>query len=149
MLEDDIYYPTEKKSKPREEFNGLGEQYEKSFYREDTYGEKREREGRREEKLQRESGWEGRNRDRRWRGRSSSRGRERRSDYAEVWIGNIGVTSSQQQQDEDPWRGRMSGEWSGRVSSVEREVEKRDSYRDWRGRSPGVSDISVTFETWV
>ena len=146
-MEDDIYYPAEKLAKNREDFKGLGEQYEKSFYREDTYGEKREREGRREEKLLRDSEWEGRNRDRRWRGRSSSRGRERRSDYAEVWRGSIGVTSTQQE--EDPWRGRLSGEWSGRVSSVEREVENRDSYREWRGRSPGVSDISVTFETWV
>ena len=105
MLEDDIYIPThndetvelekiEKVAEKEIEFEGLGEKYEKIFYGEITYGETREREGRIDEKLQYaggDDGWNGRVRGRHWRGRSSSRCRDRsrRSNYAEVWQGGV------------------------------------------------------------
>ena len=131
-----------KKEKP---FKGLGKTYTKKYYEEVTYGEIREKEGRLQELLQNEKEWEGRSQGRHWRGRSSSRCRERTSEYGNVW--RAGQVDQQQAPAVDVWEGRHAG-WEGRVSSVEREVVT-DTWRAWRGRSPGVSDISVTVETWV
>ena len=99
MLEDDIYIPvqneelsekSEKEADERDTFEGLGEKYEKKFYKEVTYGETREKEGRLNEKLQNGDG-------------------------------------------EDGWDGRVQGRhWRGR-----------------RGRSPGISDVTVSYPTWV
>ena len=165
MLEDDIYIPAyndeteelekiEKVAEKEIEFEGLGEKYEKIFYEEITYGETREREGRIDEKLQYaggDDGWDGRVRGRHWRGRSSSRCRDRsrRSNYAEVWqVGFDDNGPYVDNGDGDTWRGQLRDNWSGRVSSIERELSPSvDRY--WRGRSPGISDVTVSYPTWV
>ena len=146
---------SEKEPDGKNTFEGLGEKYKKEFYEEVTYGETREREGRLTEKLQTEGledGWEGRVRGRHWRGRSSSRCRDRsrRSDYAEVWqvaYSNNGGAHIDNG-DGDMWRGQLRDNWSGRVSSVERELSPSPD-RYWRGRSPGISDVTVSTPTWV
>ena len=72
-------------------FQGLGEKYEKLFYEEATYGQVREREGRRGERVQEgEGAWPGRLEQRRhWRGRSRERGQTKVSsgDRGEAWRG--------------------------------------------------------------
>merc|ERR1712012_1496465 len=128
LLEDDIYIPAhndkteevvknEKVSKKEIEFEGLGEKYEKIFYEEITYGETREREGRIDEKLQYaggDEGWDGRVRGRHWRGRSSSRCRDRsrRCNYAEVWqVGFDDNGPHVDNGDGDTWRGQLRDNW--------------------------------------
>ena len=153
--ETELSEKSEKEADERDTFEGLDEKYDKKFYKEVTYGETREKEGRLNEKLQNgdgEDGWDGRVRGRHWRGRSSSRCRDRsrRSDYAEVWHvaysdnGGAHIDNG----DGEPWRGQLRDNWSGRVSSVEREISpSMDRY--WRGRSPGISDVTVSYPTWV
>ena len=157
-------------------FQGLGEKYEKLFYDEATYGRLREREGRRGERVQEgEGAWSGRVGGRRhWRGRSRERGHTVTSplvspgDYGEVWRGRSPGPDDDHSDDhhdqrgrreerrEDggvlTWRGRSPGpwggqpEWGGRVSG---QGELRGERGQWRGRSPGLGDITTTGETWV
>ena len=182
ILDDDIYEPVVVQSQqPKEEkkrieiavvsFQGLGEKYEKSFYEESTYGQVRERGGRRGEMVQEgEGAWSGRVEQRRhWRGRSKERRNKVVSlgDHGEVWRGrspepgeaggrqNIGEErSGTLSTKEEDWRGRSPGpgggeaEWRGRVWSEEREGERLGPGQ-WRGRSPGLGDITATGETWV
>ena len=103
ILDDDIYEPVfvqsqqskEENEQPKQlavvSFQGLGEKYEKLYYEEATYGQVREREGRRGEQVQEgEGAWSGRLEQRRhWRGRSKERGqtRVRSGDWGETWRG--------------------------------------------------------------